>query len=445
MRRLQNIFLGLSALTISLFGTVGCASEKISPTPIVREYKSTNQKQIEKERVKPYLEATGYKEISANEWLSYYPNGLTVITNSEVDRKLRGRTLVPERVMVGNRYGSVKEYVNLRDAETNETYFATIDAISGITEDVDSFTEVSEKIKSNESELFASVLSDIENNKSPVPNTEKIIENENPYAVGTALHHILKDVEIIDFANGEVTPFAEYNARLNSGKLEFEVVGTPETVAIYLLMSKLGVNYTILFVEKELGMLVGDRLSESKVYETPATTRTRVRIAHQLGSNTVSVSGSFGDSVLTRVTRYTYFSIKAGKSLKAEEVPPPLKEYKFEATVDPKETLRNVGEHIAKKNREEEERQKQQEVQKHKEVEQFKAGVKEKISDVQKEAERQQEKTRQQVEELKRKAEEELKKRNEELRKQAEEQRKKLEREAEKSKERFKDIFKKKR
>ncbi len=235
---------GLSAL---LFFNVACSfGQSTQPTPTRDSYES----QVRKERIKPYLgNLNEAREIPVDEWWSYYPQGLIVITDSEIDRKLGGKSLTPERAMVGNKYGSVKEYVTFRDAD-NEVYFVTINATSGVAEDARSSTEIHERIRNNESELFSSVLTDV----------ERIIA-ENPYAVDTALQHVLRDVEIIDFANGEVSPFLGYNARLNAGRVELELTGVPEATLAYLLMQGLGVNYTIPFVEKDLGMIVGEKIT----------------------------------------------------------------------------------------------------------------------------------------------------------------------------------------
>lgn len=455
-RLLKNTILG-GLSTLLFFISIACSSAQ----PVTSQPTSVREQQIQKEeRAKPYLNnLTGYKEIPADEWLANYPAGLILMQNSEVYKKLEGKTLVPERVMVGDHYGSVKEYVKFNDTKTGDVYFATIDALTGITEDVDSSTEINERIKNNEPELFATVVTSIENNKSSVPEVEKIIGSENPYAVGTALHHVSKDIQIIDFANGEVSPFLGYSARLNSDKSEFEFSGVPESATTYFLMRKLGINYTIPFVEKELGMVVGEKITEGKLWESPLGTKTNVKISYQPGSDTMDVSGRFGDSVITRVTKYTYYSIKAGEALKPEEVPSPLEGLKFDTSVNPEETLRGVGEYIAKKNSESEERQKTQQGTK------FSEDVKERISDTQKKAEeefkkrqhelqQQQEKAKQQADELKRKAEEETKRRADELREQIrrqqeetqrkiEEQKRRLEKDAERAKEKAREDIQK--
>ncbi|MBU5537562.1 MAG: hypothetical protein QW818_02665 [Candidatus Aenigmatarchaeota archaeon] len=421
-----------NALLTSLAGilfsiSVACGGQ---PSPTVTPTRPVHETQIKKHYLK---DLTDYKEISVNEWQQYYPAGLITLTNSEVDRKLRRKSLTPERVMVGNRYGSVKEYVTLRG--DNEVYFVTIDATSGIVENAYSSKEIREKINNNESELFASVLTNIENNSSPVPDVERIIGTENPYVVGEALQHVLKDVEIIDFANGEISPFLAYNARLNSDKIELEFSGIPEATFAYLLMQKFGIKYTIPFVEKNLGMVVGEKITEGKLYESPLGTKTNVKISWEPGSNTVNISGRFGDSALTRVSKYIYYSAKAGRALEAEEVPPPLKEYQFETQVDTKEALRAIGEYIAKKNREGEERQKKSQQEIKQQIEEVKRKGEEELKKKQQEFQQQQERAKQQAEELKRKAEEEARRKAEEFKRQAEEQRRKLEREAEKAKE----------
>ncbi|MBI2543428.1 MAG: hypothetical protein HYW24_04555 [Candidatus Aenigmarchaeota archaeon] len=329
---------------------------------IVVPYGSTpvpDQKQEQQPIKKSYLEnLTNYKEISVDEWRNYYPQGLILPQNSEPQRKLAGKPLISERVMVGERYGSIKEYVNLRDTATGEVYFTTIDAKSGITEKVESATEVDQKIIKHESELFSSVLLDLESNRNAIPTVEKIIESENPYVVGDALDTSLKNVEVIEISNGEVSPFLDYSSRLNKNKLEFELSGAPESAVAYLLIKGIGESYTIPYSDG-VGLIVGEKLAEGKIRDTPTGTKTNVKVSYEVGSDTVNVSGSFGDSVLTRLSRYTYYSVKAGRALPAEKVPPPLREYKYDADVDPEKTLRTVSNYLADKNKEGERREKQ--------------------------------------------------------------------------------------
>lgn len=433
MRLLRNA--ALAGLATLLFLNISCSS---APPPVPQSTPTASvSRQVQ--TTKPYLRnLTDYKEISPDEWLTYYPAGLTVPTDSEIYRKLEGKTLTPERVMVGNYGGLPKEYVVFRDADNNE-YFATISALSGMTEDVESSAEVDKIIEANKPDIFSLVMISVEDNKNPNPEIGKIM-GSNPYVIGRASHSVLKDVEVIDFKTGEVTPFVDYAWRLNSGKMEFEFSGVPESALTYLLMDRLGVNYTIPFVERKLGTIIGDKIIEGKVYETPAATKVNVKVSYQPGSNFTNVSGSAGDSVLTRVTRYTYFSIKAGKSLEAEDVPPPLKEYKLDAEVDTKETLRAIGEYIAEKNREEDIRQEQKRRETQKSIETVVPQIQKKLEETKRKTGESVQEKAQQAEELKKKFEEELRKKNEEIKRQEEERERKSRENLQKAKEKVEDV-----
>lgn len=374
-----------------------------------------------------------YKQIDPDIWIGYN-TGLPERGETSI---LRNKNLTLNGVYAKRTNGSILEYLELVEDNTPKLYWVTWDRTNDSIA-VESSEEVKERIKNKESELFTSILTDIENKTSPNPSVARTMRSENPYVVGTALNHVLEDVEIIDFANGEVYPFINYNAQLSSGKLEFELSGVPESALIYFLMDRFGVNYTIPFVEKELGMIVGERIAEGKLYESPLGTKTNVRISHELGSDKINVSSGIGDSALVRVTKYTYYSIKAGRVLEAEEVPPPLKEYNFELSINPEETLKAVGEYLAERNREEQGRKKTQQ-----ETSQFIEGGKEKVSDMQKESERQQEKAMQKAEELKKRAEEEIRKKKEELIRQAEEEKKRAEEALKKSREDIEESIKK--
>ncbi len=441
MRQIRNTTLGF--ITGLLFTvSIACSNFQPSTNPSYQPPEQSQSAHTKQTRNKIYLNnLSSYREIPVDEWVSYYPEGLITLTNSNEERTLNGRILIPEKVGIDSLYESPKEYVTFKDAKTDEKFFVTIDALSSMTEEVYSMEDVNKTIEEKKPEIFTSLVSHIENNTSPVGDVAKIVDTDNPYVLDMALKDTLKDFQILDLASGNITPFTEYSSGLytDSRTLKLEVSGTPESAATFLLMKKLGVDFEIPFVDKNLAMIVGEKIEGGKLYESPLGTKTKVALSHEIGSDVINVSGRFGDSVLTRITKHTYYSFKAGKSLEPEEVPSPLEGLKFDATVNPEETLRAVGEQMSKRNKEVGERRGEIRQENNRVIE----DVKERISDAQEEAGKQHDRAVQQVEEMKKniadtaqKAEEEFKRMQQDMQKRSEEQRRSREEEMSKGKER---------